>query len=473
MFEKKLIVVMTMVLPVLGRAESPRPQAVVANEKTQAAGLPTSRPTSRPASRPASLPVVGAPVSQPSAKAPASLPSAKSTAKPMRRAGVDVDLADLQRALAADRAQDEKENRSAATKSTSTVGRAHQRVSQFLQSMNPNLALITDVALAIHSDDSPPMIGGHDPSKNGFNLQQVELAIGATVDPYFRFDANIVFAEFGVEIEEAYATTMSLPWNLQVRLGQFLTRFGRINATHPHTWDFVDQTLIVGKFFGGEGNRGLGAEVSVLLPLPWYVLVVGSVQNATGASTNRSFYGATDLGIRSPLDFQYVLAAKQFFPVSDNWSVFWGLSGAFGPNPTGRANRSMVLGTDLYLKYRPIDRQSQTTVALQVEWMARARQVSADNLFDHGLYAYLLWRINKSWGTALRYEYVSGADNDYLDPEWTGTRHRLSANGTFWPTEFSRIRLQYNYDKPNWLDGIHSGILAFEFSIGPHRAHQF
>ena len=54
------------------------------------------------------------------------------------------------------------------------------------------------------------------------------------VDPYFRFDSNLVFSQFGVEIEEAYATTLDLPANLQVRAGQFLTRFGRINATHPH-----------------------------------------------------------------------------------------------------------------------------------------------------------------------------------------------------------------------------------------------
>ena len=59
-------------------------------------------------------------------------------------------------------------------------------------------------------------------------------------------------AEFGVEVEEAYLTTLALPANLQVRASQFLTRFGRLNSTHPHAWDFTDQPLVNGRFFGGE-----------------------------------------------------------------------------------------------------------------------------------------------------------------------------------------------------------------------------
>ena len=37
-----------------------------------------------------------------------------------------------------------------------------------------------------------------------------------------------------VELEEAIMTTRSLPKGLQLKAGQFLTEFGRINPTHPH-----------------------------------------------------------------------------------------------------------------------------------------------------------------------------------------------------------------------------------------------
>lgn len=340
-------------------------------------------------------------------------------------------------------------------------------------SMNPDISVILDAAAAAFSGP-PDQLGGHDPRQNGFNLQQLELSIGSVVDPYWRFDGNLVFSQFGVEVEEAYATSTALPANLQVRAGQFLTRFGRLNSTHPHAWEFVDQPLVLGKFFGGEGNRGLGTEVSWLSPLPWYLEVVGSASEAHGASTARSFFGADNLGVQSLADLQLTGAVKQFFPFGPDWSLAWGLSGATGPNPTGRSNRSEVYGTDLYLKYRPLRDGDWTTVSLTTEAMARRRQVPGGILADEGLYSTLFWRFDQRWGVAARHEAVTGVANDPLDPTWTGTRQRTSANVTFWPTEFSRIRLQASSDQradqPNPVYGV---FLAFETVIGAHGAHHF
>ncbi|MEB3222328.1 MAG: zinc-regulated TonB-dependent outer membrane receptor, partial [Candidatus Sericytochromatia bacterium] len=187
-------------------------------------------------------------------------------------------------------------------------------VSRTFQDMNPNISIIMDVAAAAFSR-APDQRGGHDPRANGFNLQQLELAIGAPVDPFWRFDSNLVYSQFGVEIEEAYATSLQAPFDMQARVGQFLTRFGRLNGTHPHTWEFVDQPLANGKFFGGEGNRGLGGEVSWLAPVPWYMELVGSATDATGGATARSFYGNQGLGVRSPLDTQLTTSLRQFFPL--------------------------------------------------------------------------------------------------------------------------------------------------------------
>src|SRR5690606_8630759 len=139
------------------------------------------------------------------------------------------------------------------------------------------------------SHDEHRQTGAHDPTRTGFNLQQLEMSLGSTVDPYFRFDSNLSFSLEGVEIEEAYATTLDLPARLQLRAGQFLWRFGRFNAPHPHVWHFVDQPFTLGRLFGGEGGRGLGVELSWLLPLPWFAEVVASVQQADGEGTARSF----------------------------------------------------------------------------------------------------------------------------------------------------------------------------------------
>jgi hypothetical protein len=350
------------------------------------------------------------------------------------------------------------------------------------QSMNPDLSFIADFAVGGFSDeDRQRSTGEHDPTHNGFTLQQLELAVGAAVDPYFRFDANLVFGQFGVEIEEAYATTLDLPAQLQVRAGQFLTRFGRFNASHPHAWDFLDQPFALGRVFGGEGNRGPGLELSWLSPLPWYLELVGSTTMASGEGTARSFYGDNDQGVRSPLDLQQVLAIKQFFALSDDWSLAWGVSSSTGPNGTGRDNRSDVYGTDLFLKWRPITGGGAKEVSLHSEWLYRRRQVPAVVLQDVNGFTEVFWRFATRWGAALRHEYGTPTyDNsgdrhpDDLDPDWNGHRHRVGSCLMFWPTEFSRLRLQPSADMATWESRpVYAVFLGFEVVIGAHGAHAF
>lgn len=359
-------------------------------------------------------------------------------------------------------------------------GAKQARPARGTQSMNPDLALIADFAAAWFSDEAHRQTGGHDPTRTGFNLQSLELNARSVVDPYLRFDANLVFAEEGVEIEEVYATTLGLPYGLQARFGQFLTRFGRINATHPHAWDFADQPFAIGRVFGGEGNRGLGVELSWLLPLPWYAELIGSATQADGEGSARSFYGDTDLGVESPVDLLYVTALEQFFDLSHDWSLLWGLSGAFGPNSTGPDNRTEVFGTDLYLKYRPITRTSYTSVGWQTELLYRRRQVPGEVLWDASGYSQIAVRFARRWGTAVRYEagspaYDRGGDvaTDPLDPDWTRFRHRVSANLTHWPSEFSRFRLQGSRDMGGAGEPIWAAFLAAEVVVGAHGAHTF
>ena len=111
-------------------------------------------------------------------------------------------------------------------------------------------------------------LGGHDPNQRGFTVQGVEMNLQGAVDPYFRGNANIVFQpdsanETFVELEEAWLETISLPANLQVRAGQYLSEFGRINTQHPHTWAFVDTPLVNGRMFGEDGFEDAGGSSRV------------------------------------------------------------------------------------------------------------------------------------------------------------------------------------------------------------------
>jgi hypothetical protein len=391
------------------------------------------------------------------------------------------DLAEIQKALGADQAAAESSPTGAAPASDSGTQASPARVSVAPNNQWLDLSLVLDMALAAFTAEEPLQTGGHDPNTNGFNFQQLELSIRSVVDPYFRFDSNIVFALAGVEIEEAYVTSLDLPANLQVRAGRFLTRFGRINPTHPHAWDFADQPISIGRVFGAEGNGGLGLEVSWLSPLPWYVELVGSTTDASGEGSARSFLGGGGGGVVSPLDFQFTGAVKQFFPLSDDLSLLWGLSSATGPNASGYRNYTNVFGTDIYLKYRPTTAASYTTLSLQAELIYRRRQIPDDVLSDYNGYAQVLWRFAKRWATAARYEFGTAARDqagriasDPLDPDWTDTRQRISANVTFWPTEFSRLRLQGATDRAAWRDEAdYSVFLTLEAVMGAHGAHAF
>ncbi|MEZ4266775.1 MAG: zinc-regulated TonB-dependent outer membrane receptor [Myxococcota bacterium] len=347
-------------------------------------------------------------------------------------------------------------------------------VGRFLQSMNPDIALILDVALGVFSSREPLQVGAHDPTGTGFTFQQLELSMGANVGPYFRLDANLVFSQFGVEVEEAYGTTLGLPGRLQIRAGQFLSRFGRLNATHPHQWHFVDQPLVLGKFFGGEGNRGLGLEVSWLTPLPWYVELVASAGQADGECCNRSYYGGDDPGVDGLEDFLYTLAIKQFFPLSGDLGLSLGLSAQLGPNATGNRNRTDVYGLDLHLRWRPASSTRRTALSLEIEALFRSRQVPHGLLQDAGGLAQVVWSIVPEWEVGARYELVSGLADDPLDTEWTGLRHRGSVQGTYYPSHFSRIRLQGGVDDPAWRSKpIWSAVLSLELLIGAHGAHRY
>ena len=167
--------------------------------------------------------------------------------------------------------------------------------------MNISLDAMFALAYSSASDLDHVEVGDHDPQQRGFNARNLELAFDGAVDPYFQGFANIVFKldndnETEVEVEEAFLQTTSLPFNLQVKAGQFFAAFGRINPTHPHVWDFADAPLILGRILGPDGLRGVGAQLSWTMPTPWYSQVLMGVQNGRGG-TAFSFRNPGDNGI--------------------------------------------------------------------------------------------------------------------------------------------------------------------------------
>jgi hypothetical protein len=336
-------------------------------------------------------------------------------------------------------------------------------------------------------------LGDHDPRQRGFTLPNTELVLDGAVDPYFRGFADVVFKlgednETEVELEEVYLTTSALPWNLQGKAGQFLSEFGRQNQQHPHAWDFVDQPLVLGRLLGPEGLRNPGARLSWLMPTPFYAELLLGVHNSDGG-TAFSFRNAeeelfgrppVERPVRNPGDLLYVPRAVASFDLTDSQTIVTGVSGAVGPNASGVRDDTQIVGGDLYWKWKPPWQAGGFPfVAVQSETLGRRYEAGAgaglprEVLYDWGTYAQVVYGFTQRWVAGLRGEWVSGDSGAFRPDESRADRVRVSPNLTFYPSEFSKIRLQYNQDHGQVLGDDSSVWVQLEFLLGSHAAHKF
>lgn len=343
--------------------------------------------------------------------------------------------------------------------------------------------------------------GSHDPKQRGFTVQNLELALDGRVDPYFRGQANIVLqidpnGETTVEAEEAYLESLSLPWNLQLKAGQYLTPFGRLNSQHPHAWDFVDQPLVNGRFLGPDGLRNPGAQVSWLVPTPFYSELMLSVQNSQGetAFAFRDVDGAeltaqrpaVTTSVSSLGDMLYAPRYVMSFNPADAHTVMLGGSAAFGPNASGENTDTLIYGADLFYKWKPANQDKGFPfVTWQTEWMYNRYEAGAypgdavnpplpaGTLRNWGFYSQVSYGFHRGWVGSLRGDYVTGEPGDFFANPLLDNRYRISPALTFYPSEFSKIRLQYNYDHIQNTGPENSIWMQFEFLLGAHSAHKF
>ena len=86
----------------------------------------------------------------------------------------------------------------------------------------------------------------------------------------------------------------------------------------------------------------------------------------------------------------------------------------------------------------------------------------------------MLWGFRPRWVAGLRGEYATGNHGEYDSNDvFRNERTRFSPDLTFYPSEFSKLRLQYNYDHGALFGTDHSVWLQLEFLLGAHAAHKF
>lgn len=385
-----------------------------------------------------------------------------------------------------------------------------------------SLDVISSVGTSTAQNDVIQQLQGghHDPKQRGFTMQQAELALAGAVDPYFRVDSHITSVidpagETIVELEEAYLTSTQFPYGLQLKAGHYLTEFGRINPVHLHDWDWGDQPVVVSRFFGGDGLRAPGARVSWIAPTETYTEVIFGAQNASGETTksflaNEEVFEEEGVGgrfftertVRSLQDVIFTARASQSRMLSDTQTFNYGISALFGPNATGEDSDTVIYGADFVYLWRPASTdKGWPFFKVQGEVLARAFDaadqvdendplnggddvvVPGQTLKDYGAFLQALYGFQRGWSTGLRGEYATGSGASYdadtdtfsrlADYDRTD-RLRVSPILVYQPSEFTRIRLQYNYDESDHLGeaGEHSVWLTFQTLIGVHQPHR-
>jgi hypothetical protein len=371
-------------------------------------------------------------------------------------------------------------------------------IQRAIQTLNPDISAIGIFSASYFSEDEPLAGAEVDPEDTGVDLQEIELSFSGSIDPYFRFDSSFVIDREGIETEEAFATTLgSLPLNSQYRVGIMRSKFGRINTLHRHSQNFVTLPLVANTFLGEHLNP-TSLEANFLVPVPWFMelsAAVGSPEVETS-----SFDRDADNNNLGRL--LYIFHLKNFFEVSDSLSVNLGGSFATGANGTEQGNRTNLWGADLFVKYRPFQSSPYQEISFQSEFMYRDAETAEASLDDYGFYTQLAYRFAKRWNAGARLGMIDTddsvgleqgsdlellSDNNFFtllnsgedgeEEESTlgrlGETYRISAMLTFNPSEFLRIRLQYDYTDPDFTHDQHALFVQFQYSLGAHGAHPF
>lgn len=344
----------------------------------------------------------------------------------------------------------------------------------------------------------------------GLSLNESELILSANVDQRFygQLTLGLHDGEEGAEldIEEAFFDTLGLPGGTGLRFGRFYSGIGYLNQHHPHAWNFHDAPLPYIAFLGGQfGDDGIRA--SWVAPTDLYL------ELGTEFYQGGRFPGGTDP------DFGDVATAFARIGGDVGRSHAWraGLSalwaspagreggghahgGAVGPDVEFTGDSDLLIA-DVVWKWAPNGDYRRRSLTLQGEYFYRDERgavefaeagESAELAYDgtqRGWYVEGVYGFNPRWRAGLRYERLSTA-NDLtvlgltagLTPdevlEESGLQDgddpvRWGAMVDYSPSEFSRIRLQYNRDETQG-DGVNNvWVLQYVMSLGAHGAHAF
>jgi hypothetical protein len=293
-------------------------------------------------------------------------------------------------------------------------------------------------------------------------LNEVEVAFQADVDPYARADFFLSAGPEGLDIEEGFVTFTALPQHLLLKVGKMRAQFGKVNPTHTHLMPTADRPLVTENLVGGEeGLSDSGFSLSRLIANPFlYVEATGEV-----------FSGHSNVfhsDKRSQLN--YVGHLRAYRDLTEGSNIDLGTSVAFGPTNVGPDLnlKKRLIGVDATFRYRPLRRAIYKRFQARTELVWSQQDLpGADQQDAFGVYGLGEYQFARRWYIGGRYDRSGRVLNASIRDQGA------SAFLTFWPSEFSQLRGQYRHTK--YGEGVTANEVLFQasFAIGAHAAHAF
>ena len=354
-----------------------------------------------------------------------------------------------------------------------------QQQAPTVQRMLPDISAVGDFV----GDFSPK--GSTQEDRTRLLVREIELALQAAIDPYFRGDVFLGFSDAeGVHIEQAFMTTTAIP-AVELRLGRFLMPFGKLNTTHRHDLHTIEYPWVIQRFLGEEGMKGTGLYLSkVFAPLGFYqelqltaVEKLGEVEDLVAETPSSD--DLSGLGFSARLRNYWDLTQSANLEISG--SVATGDREQpfdFGatPPPSG-ANavlaRTSLVGGDLTFRWRPLEQGLYKSFIAQGEFYRQINEENTDPAFGgpnrdfNGAYGFARWQLSRRWFVGGRYDWLE-------DPELGGeTLTAGSGYLTWFPSEFSKLVLGFERTMPTGLGATNRFLVQASFAIGPHKPHPF
>ncbi len=375
---------------------------------------------------------------------------------------------------------------------------------------NPQISLILDGRMASFDRDPEDYrlpgfaLGGEAGLfEEGMSIGHTELSVSANIDHLFfgRFTAAMAEedGETEVEVEEAFFETLGLGKGFTIRGGRFFSAVGYLNQQHEHAWDFADAPLV---YAGLWGNKYLDDGVRLSWVAPTSMLVELGAEVFAGARFPAG--GERDSGVGARVLFANFGGD---WGASHSWQT--GLShyaadvearaagghghgGEGGEETPTFTGDSDAWGANLVYKWAPRGNYRQRNFKLQAEYFAVDEdgdlvvagsdplEFSSLDGDQQGFYLQGVYQFQPQWRLGLRYDRL-WSDNHGSDPEVLaeadllaegGDPERWSAMFEWLPSEFSRLRLQYNRDD-SYRSRDHQWFLQYTHSLGAHGAHRF